>query len=107
MYKIIIFCSLFFLILGCDNSTKIPVAEQDEAYFYAEDAAPETMVVSRQSMAAAPEALPSPPPASEGLEKKVFTPKYKRKIPPMMRNHSAPTISRFCTAVSPKAATAP
>ncbi len=73
MHRIIIFCSLFFLILGCDHSAEnVPVAELDEAYYFADEAVAETRVVSSQSMAAAPEAKPSPPPDLEGLEKKII-----------------------------------
>lgn len=73
MNRIIIFCSLFFLILGCDHSLEnVPVAEMDEAYYFADEAVAETRVVSSQSMAAAPEAKPSPPPELEGLEKKII-----------------------------------
>jgi len=73
MHRIIIFCSLFFLILGCDHSAEnIPAAELDEAHYFADEAVSETRVVSNQSMAASPEAMPSPPPEQEELEKKII-----------------------------------
>lgn len=73
MHRIIIFCSLFILILGCDQSVEnVPATELDEVYYMADEAMSETRVMSSQSMAAAPEALPSPPPQLEGLEKKII-----------------------------------
>ncbi len=73
MHRIIIFYGLFILVLGCDHSVEnIPAAELDEAYYFADEAVSETMVVSSQSRAVAPEAMPSRPPELEGMEKKII-----------------------------------
>jgi len=73
MLRIIIFYSLFFLILGCNHSTEIvPEAEQNEAYFLADEAVSENRAMSSQAMAAGPEALPSPPPEPVSTEKKII-----------------------------------
>lgn len=73
MHRVIIFCCLFLLVLGCNHSAEnMPATELDEAYYLADDAVSETRVVSNKSMAAAPEALPSPPPGLEVLEKKII-----------------------------------
>lgn len=73
MLRIIIFYSLFFLILGCNHSTEIvPETEQKEAYFLADEAVSENRVMSSQSMAAGPEALPPPPTEQVSTEKKII-----------------------------------
>ena len=73
MHRIIIFYGFFILVLGCDHWVEnIPTAELDEAYYFADEAVSETMVVSSQSRAAAPDAMPSPPPEPAGLEKKII-----------------------------------
>ena len=73
MHRIIIFCSFFYLILGCNQSAEnVSEAELDEAYYLADEAVSESRIVSSQSMAAAPEALPSTPPEPEGMEKKII-----------------------------------
>jgi len=73
MHRIIIFYGLFILVLGCDHSVEnVPATELDEAYYFADEAVSETMVVSSQSRAAAPDAMPSPPPEPAGLEKKII-----------------------------------
>ncbi len=73
MHRIIFFCSFFILVLGCDQSVEnVPATELDEVYYMADEAVSETRVMSSQSMAAAPEAPPSPPPQLEGLEKKII-----------------------------------
>ncbi|MCK4855396.1 MAG: DUF4349 domain-containing protein [Bacteroidales bacterium] len=73
MHRIIIFCSLFIPVLGCNQfAENVPATELDEAYYFADDAVSATRVMSSQSMAAAPETLPSPPPKPEGLEKKII-----------------------------------
>lgn len=73
MFRIIIFFGLFMIVLGCNQSAEnVPGTELDEAYYFSDEAESETSVVSRQSMAAAPEAKPSPPPEIEGLEKKII-----------------------------------
>jgi hypothetical protein len=73
MLRIIIFYSLFFLILGCNHSTDmVPEAEQKEAYFLADEAVSENRVMSSQAMAAGSEAIPSPPPEPVSTEKKII-----------------------------------
>jgi hypothetical protein len=73
MHRIIIFYSLFILVLGCNQSAEnVPATELDEAYYFADEAVSETRVMSSKSMAAAPETLPSAPPELEGLEKKII-----------------------------------
>ena len=73
MHRIIIFCSLFILVLGCGQfSDNVPATELDEAFYFADEAVPETMVMSTQSRAAAPEALPTSSPDPEVLEKKII-----------------------------------
>jgi len=73
MHRIIIIYGLCILFLGCDHSVENePVAELDEAYFLADDAVSEAMVVTGQSRAAAPDAKLSPAPEHVGLEKKII-----------------------------------
>jgi len=73
MHRIIFFCSFFILVLGCDQYVEnVPTTELDEVYYMADEAVSETRVMSNQSMAAAPEALPSTQHELEGLEKKII-----------------------------------
>jgi hypothetical protein len=73
MYRTIFSISLFILILGCDQSAKnITGTEQDEAFFFADEAVSDARVMASQSMAAAPEAVPVPTPEPEGIEKKII-----------------------------------
>jgi hypothetical protein len=72
MYRIIIACSIIVLVLGCGQSTNMaPESELDEAYFMAEDALPESRMVSSPSIAA-PETQPGPPPQTVKIEKKII-----------------------------------
>ncbi len=73
MYRIIITFGLFILILGCDHSAKnVPATEQDEAFFFADEAVSDARVMSSQSMAAAAEVAPVPTPEPVGPEKKII-----------------------------------
>ncbi|KPL16552.1 MAG: hypothetical protein AMS26_04095 [Bacteroides sp. SM23_62] len=71
MYRTIIFYHLIILVLGCGQSTEnVPEAEQGDVYYFADEAASETRVVANQSASA--EAVPVPPPETEGFEKKII-----------------------------------
>jgi hypothetical protein len=73
MYRIIIFFSLFIQALGCNQSAEnVPATDQDEAYYFADEAVSDTRMMSSQSKAAAPEVAPVPTPEPEGLEKKII-----------------------------------
>ena len=73
MYRTIIFCSLFILALGCNQSAEnVPATDQDEAYYFADEAVSDTRMMSSQSMAAVPEVAPVPTPEPERLEKKII-----------------------------------
>ncbi len=69
MHRKLLFSSLFILILGCDHSVnELPMEESDEAFYFADEAASESRMISSQAVASAP----APPPAPETFEKKII-----------------------------------